>query len=150
MCLRYCNKVVAEEDIICYKVVNVVPGGVCFKSPVKKSFYFIGKKKEIKNVSLKSKNLSIYKEKLLTNSRIRKIDSCAYHTFKTLDEARSFINCYYDTSIKRILKCKIPKNSKYIFEGTFNYGGKTPFSENGEPIKNSYASQKLIPIEEII
>ena len=132
MCLVKCHKLNINEDIICYKYVTVKLDGYLYQSPVRKNtFWQIGKQKEIKNLT---GEISEYKAKLLHNSYIDKINGCAYHTFENLEDAMTYAS-FGSPRHYAILKCIIPKSSKYVFKGE-NFEG-----------KQSYASQKLKPIE---
>lgn len=141
MCLRRCNKIKVEQDIVCYKVVCVKLEDCLYTSPFKKStLWEFGKMKEIKNLT--RKNISLYKQQILQNNYMYRIDGCSYHSFKEKDDAVKFIKKgYIKNNWKKyaVLECKIPKNSKYIFEGDFE-------TITEEPIR-SYASQKLKPIK---
>lgn len=143
MCLVDCTKIKTNEDVICYKVVKNI-NNVIFSSPFKSAtIWEIGKQKEIKNTAISNlKKYSLYKQKVITNSYMHKIYGCAYHTFTTEEDAFDYIkksrceNAFFRFSV---LKCVIPKSSKYVYEGTFSIT---------ESIKyKSYASQKLKPIE---
>ena len=142
MCLVDCNKIEKKDDIICYKVVKNL-NDVTFSSPFKSAtIWEIGKQKEIKNTSISNlKKYSLYKQKVITNSHMHKIYGCAYHTFTTEEEAFDYImilKTIYATKFS-VLKCVIPKSSKYVYKGTFQIA---------EDVKyKSYASQKLKPIE---
>ena len=145
MYLVDCNKIEQKNDIICYKVVKNI-NDVTFSSPFKSAtIWEIGKQKEIKNTSISNlKKYSCYKQKVITNSHMHRIRGCAYHTFTTEEDAFDYIkksrcvNAFFHFSV---LKCVIPKSSKYVYEGTF------PITESIN--YKSYASQKLKPIEVI-
>lgn len=145
MCLVDCNKIEQKDDIICYKVVKNL-NDVVFRSPFKtNTLWEIGKQKEIKNTSISNlKKYSFYKQKVIANSYMHKIYGCAYHTFSSEMEAKKYIEIAYIPESRKglsILKCVIPKSSKYVYEGVFH-------GVNYESYK-SYASQKLKPIEVI-
>jgi hypothetical protein len=78
----------------------------------------------------------------------------AYHTFKKFEDAeiyaRFLANTYNYTSAV-IIECKIPKKSKYIYEGVFNHpkykDGTTDagYSQPEYKYSDGYASQQLMP-----
>lgn len=127
MCLVDVKRIKNEEDIICYKVLYYDNITSNFYSP-----YFTRKKWIIgRTESLKDRTLPIVKD-LHFNRNV--IQEGAYHSYKNLNDA---IRSIKHISGRVVVKCVIPKNSKYVYEGVNGIVGAS----------EGYASQKLKPLE---
>ena len=129
MCLFDIKKINPKKNIICYKVCYFNRIKECYNSVFMYYNYSLGKTIQIDN-----QEPFIYKNT---------ISKGAFHTFKRLSDAKRFaftkqILLHFINATDRevvILKCIIPKESKYIYEG------KCMMMDN--VIWSSYASQQL-------
>lgn len=131
MCLRtkQTTFLVAQKDIVCYKILKVVHNvGRQNKTLIRSPYYtsYTWNLGELRKSKLTSRPL-----KYTPYSNDRQIN-VGFHTFKTRREARINKNDIY---LGVIFKCIIPKGSKYYL-GTF-----------GE--ERSYASDQIIVKEKI-
>jgi len=137
MCLTKANLIKPTKDLVCYKILRkgVVPN--FFSSPYFGYLYKLGlleKKYPVKIPGYKNP---------FTNETT--IEGDAFHSFKTLQGAKrvkQYVNYSEDYVI---VKCIIPKDSTYIYEGIF------VISSYSKPVRKyvSYASQKIIPVSVI-
>lgn len=168
MCLYEPKKLNQEEEIVCYKVLyKSSAGGVYDKdpdnldimySPYYGSRYHMNRTKytkcegEVVNghyiVNTEEKiDVSFLGDRPCTSTTSFKSFPCkvihgALHSFKNLDDAlymADLLLANYDNTF--VVKCVIPKTSKYAYEGFSEIGTK------GKRRSPSYASQKLKPIE---
>ena len=127
MCLWHAVRIKSEEDIICYKLFYKRDSNNILYSLYRRSVYELN---HIKNT--RAENPQIYCSEFL-GVKTYHIEGSALHSFANYEDAKKYKKeCKYHKAI--IVKCIIPKNSKYIYEGVFS------------DVK-SYASQKLKPIE---
>lgn len=139
MCLENFKKITTEEDIIAYKLLERNPHVAAYISP----FYLF--KWEIGQVYKEG-----HRSPLLGSNDEDKptINGGCFHTFKNLGEAQRQLQVHRDrwTLNTYIAKCRIPKNSNFIYEG--EYKGVTPtYGANGKEICQGYASEKLEILE---
>ncbi len=129
MCLHNAVRINTEKDIVCYKLFWK-------DSDRPDKLYSIYRYSPYKlNVtrSTRTKTPKIYYSQDKRGRKEYSINESAFHSFANYGEVKKFQkNRYNGGSV--IVKCIIPKDSAYIYEGTF------------EGIK-SYASQKLKPME---
>ena len=118
MCLNNKKRVTTDKDITCYKVFEVRDNGE-LRTPFRNSKYELGKLRKLKREEVPFP-LSSY------------IASGAFHSFMTRKGARVFATGYKKRHVC-IVKCKIPKESKYIYKGYFDGYG-------------SYGSQQIFPV----
>ena len=137
MCLEKIKKITAEEDIIAYKLLE---RNALYVSPFYPFTWEIGQ---------------VYKEGHLEplfgyddDEGNPTINGGCFHTFKNLGEAQHQLQVHRDrwTLNTYIAKCRIPKDSNFIYEG--EYKGVTPtYGANGKEICQGYASEKLEILE---
>lgn len=138
MCLENFKKITTEEDIIAYKLLERNHFYTEYVSPFYQFKWEFGK---------------VYGEGHLTplfggDEKEPSINGWCFHTFKNLDEAQRQLQVHRDrwTVCTYIAKCRIPKDSNFIYEG--EYKGVTPaYEANGIEICQGYASEKLEIIE---
>lgn len=138
MCLTKPNKIKAERDIVCYKVLKKSLFNKQYYSPLRDFSYYIG-----------VTSFVTYTDKLFIKNSSVCIEGGAFHTFKNFISAKkfaenlnkfhriSFDNDGYDVYDYVIAKCIIPKNCEYIYEGYVNNDEYAP----------GYASSAIKPIE---
>lgn len=139
MCLENFKKITTEEDIIAYKLLERNFFGE-YLSPFYSFNWEIGK---------------VYKEGHLEpilgyggEEYGQTINGGCFHTFKNLDEAQRQLQVHRDrwTESTCIAKCRIPKDSNFIYEG--EYKGVIPaYVDKGTEICQGYASEKLEILE---
>jgi len=144
MCLENFKKITTEEDIIAYKLLEKMSfvdslRGRKYFSPFYLFAWEIGK---------------VYKEGHLAPlfginvDHEQTINGGCFHTFKNLGEAQHQLQAHRDrwTEDTYIAKCRIPKDSNFIYEG--EYVGVSPaYGANGREICQGYASEKLEILE---
>lgn len=120
MCLENISELkIAKSDLIRYKVV--IPCNDYFKTPYARM-----------DIRLNT----LYKSRLIVSLEYNKnIVNEGIHTFKTLKEAKAELNTW-SYPVDTILKCIIPKGSKY-------YDGKFRLNYKGDTV-SSTASDKII------
>jgi len=148
MCLYNAKAVINHDDLICYKVL----GGGFHEGTLQnidtlnypQVHYEIGKTKSIDYKRLKTGVLKYD----LKNKETPYISNSAYHSFTNIDDAIDFAkkNIWLK---KYIVKCIIPKNSAYVFEGEITYYNywEILHGDTHEYVYSGYASQKIKPIE---
>lgn len=141
MCLRNPKLITPSEDIVCYKILGTYENDI-------NDLINIDSKVQTHYKLNKTKSLNRNTEDIIDSINDNTyIEGGAYHSYFDLEDAIYFakrsiwINLY-------IVECIIPKNSKYIFEGTTGYmihnkSTKTKFQKDC----NCYASQKIKPIK---
>lgn len=124
MCLvtELTNCLIAEEDIVCYKIVNDQ-----YQSPCREFDYPIGETVQAENF----KGLPNYYYTRFDNSKVFYTVNHGLHTFETLSEASFTIAAqtrwirHFDNTAhtaEKILKCVIPKGTPYYKGSTFVVG----------------------------
>ena len=117
MCLEKAIQIKPEKDIICYKICVFAENR--FFSPFYYFPYLLGKVEKIGKMKP-----AIYFD-YLANSDMVTIDGDSFHSFKTLRGAKGMLEILKKksgtstTTNYVILKCVIPKDSKYIYEGLY-------------------------------
>lgn len=122
MCLNSAVRINTEKDIVCYKLFWQY-GNTLY------SFYRNSPYKLNVTRSTRTKTPKLYCSNF-NGEKTYCIQESAFHSFANYGDVKEF----HKGSSSVIVKCIIPKNSEYIYEGT--YAG-----------VKSYASQKLKPIE---
>ena len=139
MCLENFKKITTEEDIIAYKLLERNNFYTEYVSPFYLFKWVIG---------------HVYSEGHLGpifgygEEFEKTINGGCFHTFKNLGEAQRQLQVHRDrwTEETYIAKCRIPKDSNFIYEG--EYKGVTPtYGANGIEICQGYASEKLEILE---
>lgn len=125
MCLHNAVRINTEKNIICYKLFW--KDGNTLYSLYRNSPYKLNVTRSTRTKTPKLYCLEFEGEKIYC------IHESAFHSFANYGDIKEFKDKNYKGS-SVIVKCIIPKNSEYIYEGT--YAG-----------VKSYASQKLKPIE---
>ena len=139
MCLSESKKITQEGDVKCYKILLMNSKGELVSPFYKDTNWELG---EVRTAKFSNG----YTEDRIA-SYYGSIDSGAFHTLKTLDEAKEYYEYYKEyyytptilsdewyTSV--IAECTIPKDSKYLYEGMVYSGSLTRFLDG-------YASEKL-------
>lgn len=168
MCLYAAKRINPQEEIVCYKVLyKSSAGGVYDKdpdnwdimySPYYGSRYHMNHTKytkcegEVVNGhyvvnTQENIDVSFLGDRPCTSTTSFKSIPCkvihgALHSFKNVEDAMHMADMLlgnYDNTF--VVKCVIPKTSKYAYEGFSEIGA------TGEKFAPSYASQKLKPIE---
>lgn len=134
MCLIKAKPVKTEKDITCYKVCYRTYGGT-YVSPFMWYNYIPG---QLYQVNTNNPQLGIVDKDGLY------IEGNAFHTFKTLQGARQYLKNKYTDYEYVIMKCIIPKESEYIYEGIFKIYFWNKFRKFV-----SYASQQILPVSVI-
>lgn len=143
MCLIVQSKEpkIAEEDIVCYKLVKYWEDADVYVSPLR-HFPIASSRKVIGFVQKEDSEYRIYpniRQELGYN-----IHNGFLHTFTNLKDVEHILSKINDKSEYRIFKCIIPISTTY-------YEGTAKSIVNGEPIFNkSFASRELIYKEEIL
>jgi hypothetical protein len=142
MCLENFKKITTEEDIIAYKLLE--RKFFTFYTEYVSPFYLF--KWEIGKVYGEGhlEPLFGYGDEEYGQT----INGGCFHTFKNLGEAQLQLQVHRDrwTLNTYIAKCRIPKDSNFIYEG--EYKGATPaFGDKGKYICQGYASEKLEILE---
>lgn len=131
---------IAEEDIVCYKLVRYWEDADVYVSPLR-HFPIASSRKVIGFVQKEDSEYRIYpniRQELGYN-----IHNGFLHTFANLKDAKHVLSEISNKSEYRMFKCIIPISTTY-------YEGTTRFIVNGESISNkSFASRELIYKEEI-
>lgn len=133
MCLEKAVLINPKKDITCYKIcreMESLTGKCYYVSPFMGYVYELGKL-----ATNKGKYVNVYDD----NDGRFLITSNAFHSFKTLKGAQGMMKEMLSKNFRyKIVKCIIPKESNFVYEGIFNvYKGKK---------YTSYASQQLLPI----
>lgn len=139
MCLENFKKITTEEDIIAYKLLERNRYIAEYISPFYLFKWEIGKVYSEGHIA----PLLGYGEEYGET-----INGGCFHTFKNLGEAQRQLQVHRDrwTENTYIAKCRIPKDSNFIYEG--EYKGVTPaYGANGTEICQGYASEKLEILE---
>lgn len=129
MCLEKARLIEEQKDITCYKICRrretLLDGEEYYVSLFMGYIYELGKL-----VTNEGRYAHVYPEEdgLL-------ITSNAFHSFKTLKAAQNVKKKLPQNYV--IVKCTIPKESTFVYEGVCFIYGKTYVS---------YASQQLLPI----
>ena len=131
MCLGKAKKITTEEDIVCYKVFEYNFGRL--ESPFYHTRYRLGEKKRLKRKDPEMRGLKV----LNSNGKVERSYSVyggAYHSLA------HYVNAMYlaqrmssGNRSSCVVKCIIPKSSKYIYQGEFDD-------------VTAYASQQLLPV----
>lgn len=121
MCLNKAVRIKPEEDIVCYKLF--------YKRDSDNTLYSLYRRSPYKLNN--TKNTCAENPKIYCSGFSYHIEGNALHSFANYEDAKKYKSKYHKAII---VKCIIPKNSKYIYEGVFS------------DVK-SYASQKIKPIE---
>lgn len=138
MCLENFKKITTEEDIIAYKLLERK-----FHTEYVSPFYLF--KWEFGKVYGEGHLTPLFGSTLEDGLTI---NGGCFHTFKNLGEAQRQLQVHRDrwTENTYIAKCRIPKDSNFIYEG--EYKGVTPtYGANGIEICQGYASEKLEILE---
>lgn len=118
-----------DKDIVCYKIYHRYNKSI-FASLFQRKQQILGQLYEISE-----KNVNVLKG----IGRSHWVEENAFHSFASLRSAKEFAKYLLGANKKYklyVVKCIIPKYSKYIYVGKFNN-------------YKSYASQQIIPIEVI-
>ena len=138
MCLEKAIQIKPEKDIICYKICVFAENR--FFSPFYYFPYLLGKVEKIGKMGPE-----IYSS-YSADSEMVAIQGDSFHSFKTLRGAKGALEIIKKksgtstTTNYVILKCVIPKDSKYVYEGLYY-----PDTDNKKYV--SYASQQIMQIE---
>lgn len=142
MCLSVPKLITPKKDIVCYKVLKVYNDKSSVFVSEFQSFHY-----ELGHTYSTNKNKPKIVETVPTLCRWKiVIEGDAFHSFKTVMGAKGYCKKYgYSSSVNDynyvIVKCVIPKESKYIYEGDYDNSWGTGYK--------SYASQMIKPIEVI-
>lgn len=127
MCLSKAKRIFPEEDIVCYKVLQKTQTyPIRYFSPYYNTKeWTLGKVEALRKRTDACTVVGCFSsEKLIYGG--------AYHTYSSLLAAQQFADRF---SSLVVVKCIIPKSSKYVYKGTISDG------------KEGFASQKLKPIK---
>lgn len=144
MCLKLkegnTRLIVADKDIVCYKVLLMFPDGT-YVSMYQRASYELNKLM-VDNVKLDKHKSNSY------NGFTQVVGAGCFHTFKNLEDAKKIMNetknegVYYTNKFTPIVvRCIIPKGARY-YSGSFNFLFCTEEYE-------SYASKKLMVTDEV-
>ena len=147
MCLENIQKIKTEEDIIVYKLLERRHVG--YGELVSPFYYFpweIGKVYE-----MGSDEPDFFYEKIDEGYFPIEVHGHSFHTFKNLEDAQKQLKIHRDrwTGLTYVAKCRIPKNSRFIFEGLYP-GAQTfadAYSHTKQKRYEGYASEKLEILE---
>ena len=132
MCLSKAELIKPNKDLTSYKICKVYDKNLNIYVSEYKAFpYTLGKLKTIKR---KKPDTYFY-----TNTDIGlTIEGNAFHSFKTLQAARAYYKRLLDKNNFVIIKCTIPQDSKFIYEGEY-------YAYHDKSYK-AYASHQLLPL----
>lgn len=145
MCLENIQKIKTEEDIIVYKLLERNGYG-CLVSPF---YYFPWEIGKVYEIGVNEPDYLYHK----TDEGYFPIEvhGHSFHTFKNLEDAQKQLKIHRDrwTELTYIAKCRIPKNSRFIYEGLYP-GAQTrrEYANCAKQVRyEGYASEKLEILE---
>ena len=147
MCLENIQKIKTEEDIIVYKLLERTHEGYgCYISPF---YYFPWEIWKVYEIGVD--NPEFFYEKTDGDNVPVEIYGKSFHTFKNLEDAQKQLKVHRDrwTGLTCLAKCRIPKNSKFVYEGLYP-GAQTSREQYCQTIQvryEGYASEKLEILE---
>lgn len=120
---------IAKDDIVCYKVVNVVwADRRKFKTKLLRSLHLLKRFETWYQDAPITLGETVSAEPEYTKQELEEIDKRYItiaegfiHSFKTLDDAKTFVKRAYLSAYATIVKCVIPKGT-YYFTGEDSNG----------------------------
>ena len=162
MCLKKVKRITTDKDIVCYKVFLYFPQDKVLQSPY--YWYFeweLGKRYDIEKppqeelekidrigktddeFPVYTRHCSYWMDDGLVDVDEKSVHNFAFHSYR--DGLSAALHCRaFNSGLRNnftdrkyvVARCTIPKDSKYIFEGSTGSGS--------EEKENGYASQSLI------
>lgn len=130
MCLYKYRKTIFKRNITCYKVllINKINDEIQYVSPYQNEPYMI---EQIKSID---KNEPEFYTQHIDNREYNLIRGDGLYSYKNLKDAIAECN---QKLYSVVVKCIIPKSSKFVYKGHIFYSPYTP----------AFVSQQLKPIE---
>lgn len=141
MCLQNFCKINPKKDVIVYKLLERTNEGY---GPLVSPFYYFSWGIREVYETLYTEPDMVYEDE---NHSTGRINGGCFHTFKKLRDARQQLKIHRNrwTPFTYIAKCRIPKNSNFIYKG--KYSAANPLFVTRENLLEGYASEKLEILE---
>lgn len=130
----------SKNDLVCFKIIELRGSGNGYMTPYQ--HFLISEEVLNGDKPLVAENKTALSEESNGYKKYWSVTGGYIHTFSYFDYAKRslmLLRSNYPGSIFKLFKCIIPKGTKY-YEG----------SDNGYKTLNTYASEKIIFVEQII